>query len=303
MNALLRQAWLAVRPLTAQQRFLARCGTLLLASGVIHVAVAIVDWSPWWGPVTWRKPVVFALSFGILAWSAVWVLRQLPASRFGWVPAGLLGAGGVAEIAMITTQRWRGEPSHFNPKPGIDSAIWSAMGNVVLLVALALAILLVWALLRFEGTPAARVAVLVGLVAIQVSGYIGFDMAATGEAVVDATGQVPESVRFGADGSAKLAHALGMHGLQTLGLLAIAFGLRPPPARTQVWWMVVASAGYAAVFASVALTAYAGRSWTSPTAAMALLGLAGAAAVAAVYAFAARRLLPVLGRRPAGVVR
>ncbi|WP_173065596.1 hypothetical protein [Phytohabitans houttuyneae] len=42
---------------------------------------------------------------------------------------------------------------------------------------------------------------------------------------------------------------------------------------------VLASTGYAAVFASVAATAYAGRSWTSPTAGMALLALAGAAAV------------------------
>jgi hypothetical protein len=177
------------------------------------------------------------------------------------------------------------------------------MGSVVVLVAVAVGILLVWALLRFDGTPAARVAVVVGLAGIMVTGYIGFDMAAEGEAVVDATGRVPESVRFGAAGSAKLAHALGLHGLQTLGLLAIGLGLRPPAARTQVWSMVVASAGYAAVFASVALTAYAGRSWTSPTAAMALLGLAGAVAVAAVYAFAAKRLLAVLGRRPAGVVR
>ena len=303
MNTLLRQAWRAVRPLTAQQRFLAGCGTLLVASGGLHAVVAIVDWSPWWGPVAWRKPVVFGLSFGILAWTAVWVMRQLPPRRFGWLPAGLLGGGAVAEIAMITTQRWRGEPSHFNPNPGLDSAIWSAMAQVVILVAVALAILLVWSLLRFDGTPAARVAVIAGLVGIQVAGYIGFDMAATGEAVVDATGQVPESVRFGAEGSAKLAHALGLHGLQTLGVLAVLLGLRPPAARTQVWLMLVASAGYAAVFASVARTAYDGRSWTSPTAAMALLGLAGAGAVVAVYAFAARRLPPVLGRRPASVVR
>ncbi|BCB75758.1 hypothetical protein GCM10022251_26450 [Phytohabitans flavus] len=303
MREVLRQAWQAVRPLTAQQRFLARCGALLVASGAVHAVVAIVDWSTWWGPVTWRKPVVFALSFGVLAWSAVWVLRQLPASRFGWLPAGLVGGGAVAEVGMITTQRWRGQPSHFNPNPGVDSAIWSAMAQVVLLVALGVGLLLIWSLLRFEGPPAARVAVLVGLVGIQVTGYIGFDMAATGEAVVVATGDVPESVRFGAEGSAKLAHALGLHGLQVLAALAIGLGLRPPAARTQVGLMVLASAGYAAVFASVAFTAYAGRPWTSPTAAMALLALAGLATLLAVSGVVARWLLPVVGRRPAVVMR
>ncbi|HEY3009428.1 MAG TPA: hypothetical protein VGJ63_15380 [Micromonosporaceae bacterium] len=67
MNGILRQIWLAVRPITAQQRFLWWCGTLLLASGAVHVVVAAVDWASWWGAVSWRKPVVFGMSFGILA--------------------------------------------------------------------------------------------------------------------------------------------------------------------------------------------------------------------------------------------
>lgn len=67
MNGILRQIWLAVRPITAQQRFLWWCGTLLLASGAVHVVVAAVYWASWWGAVSWRKPVVFGMSFGILA--------------------------------------------------------------------------------------------------------------------------------------------------------------------------------------------------------------------------------------------
>ena len=57
------------------------------------------------------------------------------------------------------------------------------------------------------------------------------DMAALGEAAAAATGQAPATIVFGAAGSAKLAHALGMHGLQVLGVLAIGLGMRPPPAR------------------------------------------------------------------------
>ena len=62
-----------------------------------------------------------------------------------------------------------------------------------------------------------------------VSGYIGYGMAAVGEAAAAATGQAPATIVFGAAGSAKLAHALGMHGLQVLGVLAIGLGLRPAP--------------------------------------------------------------------------
>jgi hypothetical protein len=304
MSEIVRHVWLAVRPITAQQRFLWWCGTLLLASGAVHAVVAAVDGGPWWGPVSWRKPVVFGFSFGILAWSAVWVLRQLPVRKWGWVPAGLLGTAAVVEVVLITAQRWRGEASHWNQTTTLNSVVWGVMAQVVILAVVAVAMLLVWSLVRFEGGPAARIAVVVGLLAMLVSGYVGMGIAAGGEAVVDATGHVPaSSVVFGAAGSAKLAHAVGMHGLQVLGLLAIGLGLRPTPVRTQVRLMIVASAGYAALYAGVAATAYAGRPWTSPTTPLALVMLTGLVAVLAVSAVVAGRALPGSGRRLAGVVR
>ncbi|MCZ7456231.1 hypothetical protein [Streptomyces sp. WMMC940] len=303
MYVVLRQVWSAVRPVTAQQRFLWWCGALLLASGAVHAVVAALDWAPWSGAVSWRKPVVFGMSFGVLSWSAVWVMRQLPVRRWGWLPASLLGTGSVVEVALITMQRWRGEASHFNQKPAFDSAVWSVMGSVVILVAFAVALFLVWSLVRFEGTPAARIAVVAGLLAILVSGYIGFGMAGEGEAVVDATGRVPDTVVFGAEGSAKLAHAVGMHGLQVLGLLAVGLGLRLPSARAQVRLMFLAVVGYGALFASVATTAYAGLPWTAPNRWPALIGLAGAAAVVAVFVVVARRLPLGIERHRTAVMR
>lgn len=310
MSGILRQVWWAVRPSTAQQRFLWWCGTLLLASGAVHAVVAVVDGSPWWGAVSWRKPVLFGESLGLLAWSAVWVMRQLPVRRWGWLPAGLLGGGSVVELFVITMQRWRGEPSHFNYRTSFDAAVWGLMSQAIILVVLSLAVLLIWSLVRFLGSPAARIAVVVGLSAMMVSGYIGYDMAALGEAAAAATGQAPGAIVFGAAGSAKLAHALGMHGLQVLGVLAIGLTLRPPPARIQIGVMGLAAAGYSAVFAAVIVTAYAGRAWISPTAPMALLTLAGAVAVLAATAVVGARVparadqpVPSSGRQPAGMVR
>jgi hypothetical protein len=317
MSRLLQQFWQAVRPSTAQQRFLWWCGALMLASGAVHAAVAVVDGGPWWGAVTWRKPVIFGMSFGILAWSAVWVLRQLPVRRWGWIPVGLLGGAAMVELLAITMQRWRGEASHFNYGSGFDAAVWGVMSKAIILVALAVAVLLVWSLVQFRGTPAARIAVVVGLSAMMVSGYVGYGMAALGEAAAAATGQAPDAIVFGAAGSPKLAHALGLHGLQVLGLLAIGLGLRPPSTRTQVGVMVLAATGYAAVLASVVATAFAGRSWTSPAVPMAVLAVAGVAAVLTAYALMAGRLLPAVrrprtpaeppraesGRQPVGVVK
>ena len=303
MKDILRHVWLAVRPTTAQQRFLWWCGTLMLASGAVHAVIAVVDWAPWWGTVTWRKPVVFGISFGMLAWSAVWVMRQLPVRRWGWIPAGLLGGASMIELIAITMQRWRGEPSHFNYHTSFDAAVWGVMSKAIMLVALAVAVLLVWSLVQFRGTPAARIAIVVGLGAMIVSGYVGYGMAALGEAAAAATGEAPAKIVFGVAGSAKVAHALGLHGLQVLGALAIGLGMRPPPTRTQVGLMAVAAAGYASVYAAVVATVYAGRSWISPTGAMAMLALAGVAALLVVSAIVARRVLPGTGRRAPAPVR
>lgn len=286
MDELARQVWRAVRPVTAQQRFLHWCGTLLLASGLVHGVIAVVDGAPWLGAVSWRKPVVFGLSFGILAWSAVWVLRQLPARRWGWLPAGLLGVASLVEVGLITMQRWRGVPSHFNEDTPFDEGVFGLMGNSVMLVALAIVILLVWSLAQFRGTATNRVAVVAGLLALLVAGAVGSSMISEGEAVVAATGEVPDGVVFGAAGSAKLAHAAGMHGLQVLGLLAIVLEIRRVSARLRI--MLLATAGYAAVFASVTVTAYAGRSWIAPTVPMALLAAAGLLALMATAALTLR---------------
>ncbi|MEV6522548.1 hypothetical protein AB0M43_11435 [Longispora sp. NPDC051575] len=280
MKALLGYFWAAVRPVNTQQRFLFRCGTLLVASGLLHLVIAAVDDAAWWGPVSWRKPAVFGLSFGLLLWAAAWVVRQLPVNRWGWIPVGILGGTSVLEVVLISMQRWRGMPSHFSPEPTFDNIVWGVMAQSVFLAAGSLATLLIWAMIRFRGSPASRVAVIAGLAAIMVAGKIGGDMAALGELTVTATGDVPRTaVVFGAAGSAKLAHALGLHGLHVLGLLAIGLDLGGLATRAKVWFMLLAVAGYGAVFGSVMATAYAGRAWTSPAPGQALLAAAGLAAL------------------------
>src|SRR3954453_18843728 len=92
----------------------------LVATGLFHLVVYAADGGPWGGPVSWRKPVTFGLSFGITLASVPWVATfvALSARTRNWV-LGLFAAASVAEVALVTTQRWRGVPSHFNTETTI----------------------------------------------------------------------------------------------------------------------------------------------------------------------------------------
>ncbi|MEU1516395.1 hypothetical protein ABZ490_30365 [Streptomyces sp. NPDC005811] len=279
--------WRAVRPVDRYQRLLWWCGTALTASGVFHGVVALIDSAPWWGPVSWRKPVVFGVSFGLLVWAVVWILRQLADRWWTRAAAGLVVFGSVVEALLITAQRWRGTASHFNRATDTDAAVWGLIGNVVLLLVLGVVVLLVAALIRFEGGAAPRIAVLVGLTAVLAAGGIGQRMAAIGEQTFDDTGHVPYEILFGAAGSAKLAHAVGLHGLQLLAVLAILCEAGRLGARAAAAVTGLAALGYSAFFAAITVTAYDGRAPLHPSAAMAVLLAAGllTTAVAALVAF------------------
>lgn len=187
-------------------------------------------------------------------------------------------------------QRWRGVPSHFYRATGFDAGVWSAMGITILVVPVTVGVLLIAALVRFRGTPAARVAVVAGLVFALAAGYIGKDMARMGESVLDTTGHVPYSIVFGAAGSPKLAHALGLHGIQVLGLLAIGLEMGGLAARARMRVMLLAVAGFASLFAAVTVTAYMGRAWTAPALPMAVLSLAGVAGLLVAAAITIKNL-------------
>jgi hypothetical protein len=89
MRASLRRYW---DERTGYQTFLYGAGVLLLASGLFHTLVFLVDGGGWDGPLSWRKPILFGFSFGITVLSLGWVLSFLPRRpRLGWLLAGPLG--------------------------------------------------------------------------------------------------------------------------------------------------------------------------------------------------------------------
>ncbi|MFI7147635.1 hypothetical protein ACIBO2_22180 [Nonomuraea sp. NPDC050022] len=97
-------------------------GLLLIVSGLVHLGVLVVDGGPWDGPVSWRKPFTFGVSFGLSVLSLTWVSQFIQLRRRN-VLLGLFAVASVMEVALISVQAWRGVPSHFNMSTDVDSLI------------------------------------------------------------------------------------------------------------------------------------------------------------------------------------
>ncbi|MFK4106631.1 hypothetical protein ACI2L1_42600 [Streptomyces sp. NPDC019531] len=126
-------------------------GLLLVLSGLAHLVVFAVDGGPWDGPVSWRKPVTFGVSFGVTLIAVTWVTSYL---RVGARPRALLlavfAADCVVEVGGITLQAWRGVPSHLDMETPFDTAVSMtlAVGGGVLV-----ALLTVFAVASFRHRP------------------------------------------------------------------------------------------------------------------------------------------------------
>lgn len=78
-------------------------GLVLILSGVIHLSGFAIDPRPLLGPLSWRKPVTFGVSFGLTLVSIAWISSYLWLQARTWV-LGLFSAYCVLEVSGITVQ-------------------------------------------------------------------------------------------------------------------------------------------------------------------------------------------------------
>ena len=109
-------------------------GTVLIASGLFHLALLWVTGADWSGPLSLRKPGLFGVSAGVTVWSIAWVLTQFEPRRYDQRVASFLSGGLLLEVGLITIQQWRGVSSHFNRATALDATIESMMLGLILLV-------------------------------------------------------------------------------------------------------------------------------------------------------------------------
>jgi hypothetical protein len=261
-------------------------GFLLVLCGLGHLGVQAVLGGPWLGPVSWRKPVTFGLSFGLTVVSVTWAASFL---RIGArvrtaLSAAFLGAS-VTEVVLISVQAWRGVPSHFNFETGFDVAVTVvlAAGGGVLLIVLGAAF---GYSLRSQPDlePTLRLGIRLGFGALMVALVSGAMMIALGTSLV--RNGDPQAAYHSA-GMFKPVHALAMHGIAYLpGLAWLGRHAGLPDDRWQRLWRIAAAGYLGLIGASFTLGSPGVVAWL---AVLCLAGLSAAGALPIVVRVLCRR--------------
>lgn len=259
-------------------------GALLIVSGVIHAGVFLVDGGPWQGPVSWRKPTTFGLSFGLTTVTVTWLTTFLAVRpRTQAVVVVGFAAASALEVALVTMQRWRGVPSHFNADTAFDGAVFTTMGAAVTVIGVVLVVVTVLAFTRLEAPPSMALAVRTGLLVLLAAQGIGARM------IVEGTAVMPDPIAYGVGGALKLPHAVTMHAVQVLPGLAFLLSFTAWPERRRVGVVAGAAAGHAGLAVVALAVAGTGARAAGPGVAavgVASAGLLVAAGVACALALA-----------------
>jgi hypothetical protein len=225
---------------------------VLAASGVLHLGVFALDDRSWSGPISWRKPFTFGVSFGLTLATLAWVttyLRLAPKRR-AWLLGGLAVIS-VVEVSGITVQAWRGVPSHLNTSTPVNAAIaytLAAGGAGLVLVLGTLALVALRG--HIVGPTDVVLAVRVGFALLVVGLLSGIAMIARGTIVRRTDGA---KAAYAAAGFLKDLHGVTLHAILVLPLLALA--LRRTQLDPTTTHRIVACASAAYVTAAVALLA------------------------------------------------
>ncbi len=252
------------------QKFGYVCAAILLASGVVHFGVFLVDGGSWEGPISWRKPVVFGLSFGITLLTLSWLLTFFPIRRLtGWIVLGVFGVAALGEVFLISMQKWRGVESHFNESTAFDASVFNMMGALVMVIGVVSVFVTVRSFFRLDAAPSLAWAIRTGLVLMLASQAVGVQMIAEG------------GNTFGAAGSMKLPHAITLHAVQVLPALALLLGLSRYSEERRVRVVLIGAVGYAGVIGAAMIQTYSGSSPFDLGVVSTVVALAGLALLAA----------------------
>ncbi|WP_344532898.1 hypothetical protein [Streptomyces albiaxialis] len=196
-------------------------GVFLILTGLAHLVVFAVDGGAWEGPVSWRKPVTFGVSFGVTLIALAWVTSYVPTgARARAVLLGLFTADCVLEVGGITLQAWRGVPSHLNMETRFDAAVSMtlAVGGGLLVVLLS-----AFAVLAFRRRPRGpagmALALRAGFAILLVALVSGAGMIARG-VYLTRTGHQLDA--YSSTAPLKPLHGVSLHAVLVLPLLAWA---------------------------------------------------------------------------------
>jgi hypothetical protein len=219
-------------------------GAALIASGLLHLVLLVAGDGPWTGPVSWRKPATFGLSFGLTLLTVVWLSAYLPLTdRRRRLLLGVFALDCCLEVAGITVQAWRHVPSHVNRETPVDSAVSTVLavgGGILVLVLGALAV----AAYRADVAPSMRLALRAGFATLVLGLLSGAAMIARGVVAVNGGDQ---QRAYEVVGFLKPVHGVSLHGVLVLPAVAwlLTFTRWDESRRTRIVALAVAAYGLA----------------------------------------------------------
>lgn len=253
---------------------------LLLVSAAVHAVVFAVDGGSWQGPVSWRKPIVFGLSFGITLATVTWFLTFFRLRNLtGWVVVSVLSFTSLAEVSLVSMQKWRGVESHFNESTTFDATVFSWMGMLVGLIAVTTVFVTVRSFFRMDAPASLAWAIRLGLLLMLASQAVGVQMVSEG------------GNTFGDAGALKVPHAFTLHAAQVLPALALLLRSSRSSEPRRIRIVQLGALGYAGLIVSTLIQSYSG------TAPLDLGPVSSAVALAGLVFLGASGLIALRGLR------
>ena len=260
-------------------------GFVMAADLVFCLIGLVVDRRVITGAPAWLKPAKFALSTMIACWSFAYCIASTTIwPRFVRALDILLAAGLFLEIALIDMQAARGTTSHFNNGTHFDAMVYAVMGLSIACIWLSM-LLLTTVLFRqpFAGSAWGWSLRLGMVLAVFGTGSGGLMTMPSSRQLAEAhaSGRMPivGAHTVGAPdgdrglpvtgwsvehGDLRIAHFIGMHGLQVLPLLAWWMSRRGLPQSMQRRLVFSLAASYLALFFLLLWQAFRGQPIVQP---------------------------------------
>ena len=244
----------------APDRFLQWTVRVHLTALPLLILLAFLDPRELMGANLWWKPIKFFVSVAIYLATVRYLLQWTPGHARRWIAYGT-ALTMIGENLAVVTQAARGVRSHFNTTTPLDSLIFGAMGILIIINTLLLAWLLLWHCgNRIPTGQGLRWGIRWGLTVTLFASFIGGLIIANQGHTIGAPDAGPGlyflnwSTRAG---DLRIAHFLGMHGIQALPFLGWAID----QSRTPRPWLLIAIAAltYLAVTTLVLLQALGGK--------------------------------------------
>jgi hypothetical protein len=264
-------------------------GSALVLVGLGHLAAWLLVGGAWAGPISFRKPTTFGISFGLATLTLAWIAGQLRISeRTGWLLLVPLALADTYEVVWVSVQRWRGVASHFNFDTTLDLWLFLLGGAAIAVTVTVILALTVLAFTAMQAPASMALAIRAGLLILLIGQGVGGWMIAHGVGPAS-DGQTVGLTTFGAAGIMKVPHAVAIHAVQVLPALAWLLSFAAIDERQRLSLVRAATLGYLALVAvSLAETVAGVAPWQVgvATAAIYLLGvlLLGTAFLAALLA-------------------